>query len=398
VSRIGFYAGLPFHEPILAPIRDAVTEHTTMLSADRRELATFDPTVLVMADAADLEWFRVHLPRAWLGSVRHGMIGKLGIARLPARDRARRFDFIAVGDRLSPLRYARAGAQPGAFWLTGYPQLDPLFRREAPPDFGLDRSRPTVLYAPTWNLGFSSAPMLGARLVDLVRGTASRRDSPNLIIKPHPMIALRRPSWLKAWADMERRYERVRLIAEPDADVTAAMLTADVLISDASSVIFEFLALDRPIILLTNPRHRFDPAYDPEDIVWRWRDVGDERTDVEQLPEAVAWALADPGRNARRRGVYAEELFGAFRDGLNHARVAGLLTELASSGPRPADEASAALSIWPRFAAFRRQFRVDLGRNRLVSSTVLARLESGRLQRRENGREAVAATLISIGD
>ena len=391
MSRIGFYAGLPFHRPILAPIRAAIHEHQTMLTSDRRGLVSFNPAVLVMADAVDLEWFRVHLPQAWLGSVRHGMIGKRAVARLPARDRARRFDFVAVGDRFSAARYARANAQPSEYWHTGYPQLDPLFRSDKPPDFQLDLSRPTVLYAPTWNLGLSSAPMLGRRLVDLVRESSGSKG-PNLIIKPHPMIALRHPSWIGWWAEMERRYTRVRLVAEDDADVTAAMLAADVLISDASSVIFEFLALDRPIILLTNPRHRSDPAYDPEDIVWRWREVGEELNDIDSVPAAVASALADPSRNSGVRAAYADELFGDFRDGRNHVRVATMLSELASRTDRPRVVESVGRRPWRDLAALGRQVRVDLGRNPLASRTVLAWLERARLERRatSDARSAIA--------
>jgi hypothetical protein len=381
MSRIGFFAGLPFHRPILAPVRDAIAGHETLLGADRRAMVRFAPDVLVVADATDLEFFRRRLPRTWLGSVRHGMIGKRGFERLPPRAQARRFDFLCVGDGFSSDRYQRAGAEPGGYWLTGYPQLDPLFRHDPPPDLGLDPTLPTVLYAPTWNLGLSSAPLLGERLVELVRGDGPRL---NLIIKPHPAIAMRRPKWLRWWRGMARNDTGVRLIGEPDADVTAAMLAADLLISDASSVTYEFLALDRPIVLVTNPRHRHDPAYDPEDIVWRWRDLGDEVTDPARLATSVAAALADPGRHAAKRAAYADELFGAHRDGQNHVRIATRVAELASSGPRPVDAFGATLDRGrgAAFASWRRNARVRIGRSDHASRTVLAWMETARLDLR----------------
>jgi len=235
-----------------------------------------------------------------------------------------------------------------------------------------------VLYAPTWNLGLSSAPILGDRLLDLVRG-----DGPllNLIIKPHPAIAMRRPNWLRWWRAMAIDDARVRLIAQPDADVTAAMLGSDLMISDASSVIFEFLALDRPIVLVNNPRHVHDPAYDPRDIAWRWRDLADEVTDPTALAGVVAAAIADPGRHGAKRAAYADELFGSHRDGRNHLRVAVKLDKLADSGPRPADAFARTPARRPsaQFASWRRDIRVRMARNEPTARTLLAWMETSRL-------------------
>lgn len=378
MGRVGFFHALPFHRPILEPVRDALSGHETVLSADRDELVRFAPDVLVLADSADLEFFRLRLPRTWLGSVRHGMIGKRGPERLPKREEARRFDFLCVDEGFWPEQYKRADAEPGAYWFTGYPQLDPLFRRDPFPDSGLDPALPTVLYAPTWNLGLSSAPILGDRLLELVRG-----DGPplNLIIKPHPAIAMRRPNWLRWWREIACSDARVRLIAEPDADVTGAMLGSDLMISDASSVIFEFLALDRPIVLVNNPRHVHDPAYDPNDIVWRWRDLADEVTDPALLAGAVAAALSDPSRHGAKRAAYADELFGAHRDGQNHLRVAHKLAELADRGPRPADGFASSPARRPSalFASWRRDIRVRMSRNESTARTLLAWMETSRL-------------------
>ena len=49
------------------------------------------------------------------------------------------------------------------------------------------------------------------------------------------------------------------LVKDAHADVVPACSPGDVLVSDASSIIFEFLALDRPIVLVTNPRRRAGP-------------------------------------------------------------------------------------------------------------------------------------------
>ncbi len=328
MTRVAFFAALSFHAPILAPVRDAIADRAdTLLSPDRRAVVAFAPHVVVMAASAHLEYFRHHLPRAFIANVRHGLIGKQGIARLPRRDSARRFDAVCVGDDLRKAHYERSGARPGVFWETGYPQLDPLFRGDAPPALGLDPRHPTLLYAPTWNLGLTSAAMLGERLVELVRAQA---PDLNVVIKPHPVIGDWRPRWMATWARLEARHRGVRLVTNTHADVVPYLLASDVLLSDASSAIFEFLALDRPIILVTNPRHAADPAWLEDDIVWRWRDVGDEVHDVADVPAAVARALSDPVARGARRRDYARTLFGRFTDGDNAARAAEHILDAAA--------------------------------------------------------------------
>lgn len=323
--RVAFFPALRFHEPILSPVcRQLEGRARTLLTGNRRAIVTFGPHVVVMAASTHLEYFRHHLPSAFVVNVRHGLIGKRGIRRLPPRATARRFDAVCIGDDLRRAHYERVGARPETFWDTGYPQIDPLFRRDPAPALPLDPARSTLLYAPTWNLGLTSAAMLGDRLVDLVRA-----ESPglNVIIKPHPVIGDWRPRWMARWARMAATHRGVHLVTETHADIVPYMLASDVLLSDASSAIFEFLALDRPIVLFTNPLHAADPAWLEEDIAWLWRDVGHEVHAIDEIPGAVAQALRDPGARRDRRRHYAEILFGRFTDGRNAERIAERLLD-----------------------------------------------------------------------
>jgi hypothetical protein len=373
--RVAFFAHFPFHRPILGPIHDILAERVEcLLSSDRGRIVVFDPHVLVMTAHAHLEYFRHRLPHALTVNVRHGMIGKRIVTRLPARTSARAFDFVCVGAEARLESYERGGATPREYWLTGYPQLDPLFRRDPPPPLPLDPARKTVLYAPTWNLGLSSAAMLGSRLVELIRGQA---PDVNIVIKPHPVIGDWRPRWMACWERLAATAPGVHLVRDTHADVTPYMLAADVLISDASSVIFEFLALDRPIILITNPRHAADPAHDPDDIAWRWRDVGEEiHDDVGRLPGAVAAALRAPDARGERRRHYARLLFGPFTDGRNHARVAERVLE-AGAALAHAGTPSRGLTLSTRRGAA--ELWHDL-RTRIWASATLRRLVLGPLE------------------
>jgi len=320
--RVAFYLDQPFHAAILGPIHKLLRGRVeTLSSADRAEVVRFAPHVLVQASFADLAFFRRALPLTVIGSVDHGLTPK-GVPRRIARladTAAQRFDFICVGDDNMADSLRQAGIEPKEFWLTGYPQLDPLFRRDPPPSLPLDPDQPTVVFAPTWNPGLSAAPVLGDRLAELIRGDGSPL---NIIIKPHPHLPVRRGKWMGWWRRLARRDSRVHLVEDAAVDITPYLLAADVLVSDASSVIFLFLALDRPIVAVTHPLHRFDPAYDRDDLNWRWRDMAAEVTDPRrQLAAAVRTALAQPDERGEIRRRYAEELFGPRRDGRNAERV-----------------------------------------------------------------------------
>jgi teichoic acid glycerol-phosphate transferase len=167
--------------------------------------------------------------------------------------------------------------------------------------------------------------MLGKRTGALIRG--ERRDL-SIVIKPHPVTADHHPDWLATWRALAAADPHVHLVDDPAADVMPYLKAADVLVSDASSVIFEYLALDRPIILLTNPDRRKVAHFDPNGIEWRWRDVGIEVHDVAKLSEAVSVALDNPALQADRRAHYRQELFGDYTDGRAAERIGQKITAL----------------------------------------------------------------------
>jgi len=385
--RVAFFPHLPFHRPILEPVHDALSGRAACLvSADRSAVVAFDPHVLVLASHAHLEHFRHRLPGAAIVNVRHGLVDKAILRRLPRRPSARWFDFVCVGAEARLDAYERGGASPRAYWRTGYPQVDPLFRRDPPAALPLDPGRPTVLYAPTWNLGLSSAGLLGPRLVDLIRGEAG---PVNVIIKPHPVIADWRPRWMAGWARLAAGTAGVHLVRDTHADVMPYLLAADLLVSDASSVIFEFLALDRPIVLVSNPRRTADPAYDPDDIIWRWREIGDEVHDPADLPGAVAAGLRAPGARAAARRRCARGLYGPFTDGRNHLRVAEKILETGAALAR-GERLPAAMPTAPGAPVARawHDLRTRAWSSRGLRRLALGPLEELRLRARALGRRA----------
>jgi CDP-glycerol glycerophosphotransferase (TagB/SpsB family) len=127
---------------------------------------------------------------------------------------------------------------------------------------------------------------------------------------------------MAAWARAAEVNPRVHLVNDPVADVAPYLMAADALVSDASGVIFQYLTLDRPIVLITNPAAASDEAlYDPDAIEWRWRDVGEEVADVKKLAAAVDRALADPDAGTERRAEYRRLLFDDLTDGRAGERI-----------------------------------------------------------------------------
>ena len=131
--------------------------------------------------------------------------------------------------------------------LTGYSKCDPLIEYDSSQadileKLGLDPTKKTVLYAPSFYP--SSIEKLSPELVQF-------SNEFNLIIKLHNF----------SWFQKRYQYQSMLIrtvtdnlknsfLAQPfDIDVIPYMLASDLLISDISSTIFEFLLLDRPIIM-----------------------------------------------------------------------------------------------------------------------------------------------------
>ena len=227
----------------------------------------------------------------------------------------RMYDEIWVAGRAAIDRYAAVdeGIDLSVLRAVGRPQLAEI-RRAVPPTE--EAQRLVVLYAPTWEgffdeADYSSVARMGERIVREVLDSGAV-----LRFKPHPLTGHRLGSAAKALEAIEdllrRAGEGSGLVPNtPDALYTA-FNEADVLISDISSVITDFLASRKPY-LVTNPRDVPDaefralfPSASAAELLG---------SDVAGLRSALADAAGvDPRRAARE--ALAEYLLGAERDPL----------------------------------------------------------------------------------
>ena len=132
--------------------------------------------------------------------------------------------------------------------LTGYTKIDPLASMDSKKNsqfletLNLSPGRPTVLYAPTFYP--SSVEQVLPKLPGLAQEV-------NVIIKLHGF----------SWSQRRYRYhseqakqilcEGIYLVSREDYNIIPYYFVSDMLLSDISSTLFEYLALDRPIIQTT---------------------------------------------------------------------------------------------------------------------------------------------------
>jgi CDP-glycerol:poly(glycerophosphate) glycerophosphotransferase len=139
--------------------------------------------------------------------------------------------------------------------LVGFPKADRLalggYRaRQIKRRLGLDGDRMTALYAPGWSPA-GSLHMAGEQIV------ASLRDSGfNVIVKLHPM-SFHPEAKYSGGFDWQSRMDAVqepgRVVHVIDADSSLVMAASDVLVTDHSTVGFEYCLLDRPIVVFDVP-------------------------------------------------------------------------------------------------------------------------------------------------
>ncbi len=118
----------------------------------------------------------------------------------------------------------------------------------------------------------------------------------------------------------------------PDTNIYEFMATADILITDTSSVMFYWLAVDRPLILVDpDPGTAKGQFFDPEGPEWHWRDMAHRVTNAGELREAIETCVDGPDSRKEIREVYRTRVFGNRFDGKASERLVGKLVELAQA-------------------------------------------------------------------
>lgn len=212
----------------------------------------------------------------------------------------------------------------------GYPRNDVLLREPEPADLlgcdleALARAREArarggrvVLYAPTFRNARRGSWIVEAGLERLARRLDQRGDT--LVVAMHPVEAPMIPQLAQA-------VPTARFVT-PRTDQYPMLREADVLVTDYSSIMFDYLLLDRPVLL-------FRP--DHVDYVARSRQLHDDKlldalpgpllTDVDALLQALSGPASGPSAHAQARHRLRDQLFDHL-DGRAAERLAAVLLE-----------------------------------------------------------------------
>lgn len=262
--------------------------------------------------AANLVW--ATLPR---GTRRvqmfHGVAGKFG-REYDRPDRSmRQWDRLFFINRRRLGNYIASGAidrDSAAIRLVGMPKSDCLVdgtlqRNEVLASNGIDPSATTVMYAPTWTR-FSSLNAMGEQVVGALVAAGY-----TVLVKLHD-LSLDPADVNSGGVDWKARLTPIlaggagRFITGGDA--TRWLAGADVLVTDHSSIGFEYLLLDRPVIRIAMPQLVAGADLAPEYVDL----LASASTTVERAAEvvpAVAASLHSAPQLSAARRVVAAELF-----------------------------------------------------------------------------------------
>lgn len=258
-------------------------------------------------------WNMTWLPRAARRvHLFHGVAGKYGLdAPVDIAPLVASFDRLMFPNRDRLDRYVEAGLVergPRAP-LVGYPKVDCLVdgsldRSAIQAQLGLDPSRPTVLYAPTWSPD-SSLNTVGIPLI----AALSRLDA-NVIVKLHDRSYDRdaRASGGVDWGRLDAVCSAWRVHVAHDGDASPYLFASDVLVTDHSSVGFEFALLDRPIVVVDTPALLQRASVSASKVGWL-RSAATVVDGPDAAARAVGDAFADPSPQSAERRALADRFF-----------------------------------------------------------------------------------------
>jgi hypothetical protein len=228
--------------------------------------------------------------------------------------------------------------------LVGFPRIDALVNGEYDSvairrDLGLEPQRQTAIYAPTWSPA-SSLHLAGEAIV------ASLAEAGwNVIVKPHARSFDPEPRFSGGidWGRRLRAIEKPgRIVLCEDGDASPLLAASDLMVTDHSSIGFEFCLLDRPLIVFDAPELASVARINEERIA-ALRSAARVVTDASELGRAANDEMAQPDRRRRERLAAAEPLF--YEPGFATDRALDLIYSVIELGRPAALETSQSMAL-----------------------------------------------------
>ena len=192
--------------------------------------------------------------------------------------------------------------------------------------YNLDTAKQTILYAPTF------FPSSIEKMSDSFPADFSEY---NIIIKPH-YLSLHRSRYKKQLKKFQKwsLYENCSVCDESEYSLVPFLNLADVMISDESSAIFEFTALDKPVILNRFLKLRWSYYLNPKKLLNRldkdieiYRTIGDNAKNYKEMLIMVKENLQNKDKYKKQRISFTKDICGDV-DGKVSQRIVKLLANI----------------------------------------------------------------------
>lgn len=169
-------------------------------------------------------------------------------------------------------------------------------------------ARKIVLYAPTFSPSLTSAEFL----IDEFEQLANNKEY-IILVKFHDLMAEELIAAYKKLAE-----ESTNIIFEEERNIIKFLLMADIMISDTSSVVYEFLLLNKPVITFKSSS---------KNIQW------DDSKEYENLAKKIAANLEEDDFKLKRQQVVAD--YHPYNDGNSALRMVEVVSNYISKNGVP---------------------------------------------------------------
>ena len=199
--------------------------------------------------------------------------------------------------------------------VTGFPKMDGLYfppeKKALIESLQIDSSSPTIIYAPTFYP--SSVEIFGEKLGELSKGF-------NLLIKLHHFswIMSKYRHQLELIRHLAYSNPHIRLLPLTEINIIPYYKVADLLLTEASSTAFEFLAIGKPSIVCNffHLRHKhklFNKRFTKSRMDYEFKkqlDFAYQLKAPDELPEVARIALSETSDYHKRTASTAEYYLG----------------------------------------------------------------------------------------
>jgi YidC/Oxa1 family membrane protein insertase len=148
--------------------------------------------------------------------------------------------------------------------MTGYPYLEQLnrdfcdYQLRHPTNGNVD-AKPICLVAPTWAPVTPESSLMHEAIIPLLDALA--RSKFEVWLRPHPEYIKRNPQTMKKISEKMKKFSNLKV--ETELPSLEALFKANVLITDHSSIAFDFaFGTERPVLFINTPTRIDNPQVD----------------------------------------------------------------------------------------------------------------------------------------